>query len=73
MAGSKLGGARAAATNKKKYGESFYVNIGKIGAEKYRERQKQGIAKPRGFAANKELAKLAGAKGGAISKRKKKQ
>lgn len=72
MAGSTQGGKKAAVTNKVKYGPDFYRKIGVIGAEKYRERQKEGIAKPRGFALNKELAKSAGKKGGAISRRGKK-
>ena len=69
MAGSSEGGQKAALTNKNKYGPDFYRKIGVIGAEKYRKRQKEGIAKPRGFAANKELARIAGAKGGTISRR----
>lgn len=71
MAGNKEGGQAAAATNKAKYGDSFYSNIGKQGAENYRKRQAQGIAKPRGFAANRELARTAGAKGGHKSRKTK--
>lgn len=33
MAGTKEGGARAAATNKTKYGEDFYIRIGAIGGK----------------------------------------
>jgi general stress protein YciG len=57
MAGTKAGAAKAALTNKKRYGEEFYKTIGKKG----------GISpktKPAGFAANRELAKIAGKKGG---------
>jgi capsid protein len=71
MAGSKEGGAKTRETNIAKYGEDYYKTLGKKGADAYIERQKQGIAKPRGFAANKELAKTAGAKGGYISRRTK--
>lgn len=60
MPGTKLGGARAAKTNKEKYGEGFYARIGAIGGKK-------GGAK--GFALNPELARSAGRKGGLISKR----
>lgn len=60
MAGTKAGGAKAAATNKLKYGSYFYANIGRMGG-------KNGHTG--GFAANPELAKIAGAKGGKKSKR----
>lgn len=63
MAGTKLGGQRAAATNKQKHGEDFYKRIGAIGG-------KNGSTG--GFAANPELARIAGAKGGKISRRTKK-
>lgn len=60
MAGTKTGGLKAAATNKAKYGEGFYAEIGRKGG-------KNGHTG--GFAANPELAKLAGAKGGRKSRR----
>lgn len=60
MAGTKAGGAKAAETNRKKYGTEFYRNIGRMGG-------KNGHTG--GFAANPELAKIAGAKGGKMSKR----
>ena len=59
MAGNKIGGAKAAATNKARYGEDFYAKIGKIGGKK----------STGGFAANRELASAAGRKGGQISRR----
>lgn len=62
MAGTKEGGKSAAETNKELYGEDFYKRIGKIGGEKGRTG---------GFFANRELARIAGAKGGRISKRTK--
>lgn len=58
--GTKLGGLRAAATNKERHGEDFYKNIGKLGGK---------AGHTGGFAANPALAQLAGAKGGRISKR----
>lgn len=61
MAGTKLGGQKAAETNIKKYGEDFYKKIGTIGGRN---------GNTGGFAANRELARLAGAKGGRISRRK---
>lgn len=63
MAGTKLGGQRAAATNKRKYGDDFYARIGGKGGRN---------GKTGGFFANRELARIAGAKGGRISRRTKK-
>lgn len=60
MAGTKAGGRKAAATNKEKYGDNFYANIGRKGG-------KNGHTG--GFAANPELAKRAGSIGGKKSKR----
>jgi len=62
MAGTKEGGAKAAATNKAKYGAEFY---GKIGAQGGKNGHTGG------FFANRELARIAGAKGGRISRRTK--
>lgn len=64
MAGTKTGGKAAAQTNKTKYGSDFYSKIGAIGGKKGRTG---------GFYANRELARAAGAKGGRISRRTKKQ
>jgi general stress protein YciG len=63
MAGTKVGGIAAAKTNKAKYGSDFYSKIGSIGGKK---------GHTGGFAANRELARIAGAKGGRISRRTKK-
>lgn len=63
MAGTKAGGKRAAATNKERYGKDWYAKIGRKGGSKTN-------TLPKGFAANRELAKIAGAKGGKISSRK---
>jgi len=60
MAGTKAGGRKAAATNKAKYGKDFYAAIGKKGGQN---------GHTGGFAANPALAKIAGAKGGRISRR----
>lgn len=60
------GGLKAAKTNKLRYGKDFYVNIGRKGGTAYH-------AFPRGFAANIELASIAGAKGGRISRRPKRR
>lgn len=68
MPGTKTGGQRAAATNKARHGEDFYRILGAKGGSKG---AKDGAIK--GFAANIELARLAGAKGGKISRRTKKE
>ncbi len=60
MAGTKTGGVKAAATNKSKYGKDFYAKIGAAGGKK---------GTTGGFAANRELARKAGAVGGRISRR----
>ena len=60
MAGTKEGGLKAAATNKAKYGAEFYARIGQKGGR---------LGRTGGFAANPALARIAGAKGGRISKR----
>lgn len=70
MPGSKEGGARAAATMKKKYGEDFYKNIGKLGG---------AASSTGGFGSDKpgsdgltgkERAALVGAPGGKKSRRR---
>lgn len=61
MAGTSIGGKRAAAKNLAK-DPLFYVKIGKKGGQNGRTG---------GFAANPELARIAGKKGGLISRRKK--
>jgi hypothetical protein len=63
MAGTKAGGKAAAATNKKKYGSDFYAKIGAKGGK---------LGRTGGFFANRELARIAGARGGRISRRTKK-
>lgn len=55
MAGTKMGGLKAAATNKQRYGLAFYEQIGAKGGRKSRGG---------GFAMNRELAVVAGRKGG---------
>ena len=60
MSGTKAGGIKAAETNKRLHGEDFYRNIGRIGGQS---------GHTGGFAANRELARIAGAKGGKISNR----
>jgi hypothetical protein len=60
MSGNVTGGKKAAAANKERYGEDFYARIGSKGGKN---------SHTGGFAANRELAKIAGAIGGRKSKR----
>jgi general stress protein YciG len=60
MAGTRLGGRKAAATNKQRYGQNFYGLIGRKGGK---------ISRGGGFAQNPELASVAGRKGGKTSRR----
>lgn len=61
MAGTKEGGKKAAAKNLAS-DPNFYARIGRIGGSNGRTG---------GFAANPDLARIAGAKGGRKSRRKK--
>ena len=69
MAGTKAGGAKTAKTNMRKYGPNFYARIGARGGL---------VSSTCGFASEKkgedgltgtERARIAGAKGGKISRR----
>lgn len=60
MAGTKLGGELAAKSNKRKYGKDFYRRIGAMGG---------AASGTGGFYANREMARVAGAKGGRTSRR----
>jgi hypothetical protein len=61
MAGTKEGGLKAKAKNYELHGSDFYARIGAMGGRN---------GHTGGFAANPELAKIAGKKGGANGKRK---
>lgn len=60
MVGTKAGGIKAAHTNLLRHGKDFYNRIGKKGGQN---------GHTGGFAANPELARIAGRKGGLISRR----
>lgn len=60
MAGTKAGGRKACQTNKERHGDDFYQRIGAIGGRN---------GHTGGFAANPNLAREAGRKGGLISRR----
>lgn len=60
MSGTLEGGRKAAITNKERYGDEFYRNIGRRGGQN---------GHTGGFASDPERARWAGAKGGRISRR----
>lgn len=61
MAGNKIGGIKARNKIYESQGNDFYKRIGQIGGRN---------GHTGGFAANPELAKIAGQKGGKISRRR---
>ena len=60
MSGTKAGGLKARETNYKVNGKDFYKRIGSIGGKK---------GHTGGFAANPQLARIAGRRGGLVSSR----
>lgn len=60
MSGTKAGGIKTALTNKRLHGDDFYARIGAKGGRN---------GHTGGFASDHERARIAGAKGGSISKR----
>lgn len=61
MSGTKAGGLKTRETIRKRYGDDWYVKIGKMGGS---------VSSPnKGFGSNHERAVTAGRKGGTISKR----
>lgn len=62
MPGNRIGGQKAAAKNRELYGADFYARIGAKGGQN---------GHTGGFAANRDLAREAGRKGGMISRRRK--
>lgn len=60
MVGTKEGGRKASITNRLKHGEDFYERIGRKGGQN---------GHTGGFASNPGLAKIAGRKGGRLSRR----
>lgn len=63
MSGTKAGSIKARETILKRHGADFFKRIGSIGGSRV-------DTKPKGFAANPELARKAGSKGGKRSTRK---
>ena len=61
MSGTKEGGLKAKATNMARYGKDYYREMGRKGGKV--------CGTMKGFAFNPGLAKIAGRKGGLISRR----
>ena len=60
MSGTTKGGLEAAKKNVERYGKDFYARIGAKGGR---------ATVPKGFARNRALARIAGARGGRVSRR----
>lgn len=74
MPGTKTGGQRAAVTNKERYGESFYATIGHIGGTRSTPTGGFGSKKVgKDGLTGKNRARIAGKRGGTISRRPGKQ
>lgn len=69
MPGTYKGGLRAAATNIQRHGPDFYRKLGAIGGKW----TQASTGKLKGFALDRERASRAGRKGGAVSRRRKKE
>ena len=69
MSGTKLGGQKAAATNRIKHGKDFYARIGRKGGKNGHNGGFAAETIGRDGLTGPERAKKAGAKGGKISRR----
>lgn len=70
MAGTKAGGMKAARTNKLRHGENFYRNIGAKGGRAGNTGGFASTVRGSDGRTGPERARIAGAKGGKISKRR---
>lgn len=69
MSGTKIGGQRAAETNKKKYGDGFYARIGGKGGRNGTTGGFASLVIGADGLTGPQRAKIAGRKGGTISRR----
>lgn len=69
MSGTIAGGKKAAATNKAKYGDEFYASIGRKGGRNGHAGGFASLKVGKDGLTGAERAKVAGAKGGKLSKR----
>lgn len=70
MSGTKVGGQKAAATNKLKYGEDFYRRIGSDGGAASTSGGFSSYKVGSDGLTGRERASVAGRRGGQVSKRK---
>ena len=66
MSGTTLGGKRAAASNKQKFGDDFYARIGSIGGQRGHT---GGFWHAKYIRGDIDFVRACGAKGGVISRR----
>lgn len=71
MAGTNRGGMKAARTNKARYGDNFYAVIGQKGGKRGKTGGFASLHKGADGLTGRERARLAGKKGGQVSKRTK--
>lgn len=71
MAGTVNGGKKAAVVNKTKYGRDFYAEIGRKGGKRGKTGGFASYKKGADGLTGRERARLAGSKGGQISRRTK--
>lgn len=69
MAGTKEGGQKAAKTNKEKYGSDFYARMGRKGGQNGHTGGFASTTPGADGMTGSQRAKIAGAKGGKISRR----
>lgn len=69
MAGNKIGGRKAAITNRMKYGEGFYARIGQKGGRNGTTGGFNSDVVGKDGLTGRERARIAGRKGGLISRR----
>lgn len=69
MAGTNKGGYRAANTIRLRHGRDFYVHIGRLGGTKSRNGGFASAKVGKDGLTGSQRAKLAGARGGAVSRR----
>lgn len=69
MPQTKEGAAKAAATNRAKYGDDYFARIGRLGGSTESQFKTFRGTNLKGFATNHAVAVKAGRKGGRISRR----
>lgn len=70
MPGTKIGGLKAAATNKKRHGEDFYAVNGRLGGQKSTTGGFNSDVVGSDGLTGRQRASIAGRKGGLVSRRR---